>query len=133
VRYVIEKSVRKQGARLISTETNAHIWTTSFDQNIKDLGLGREAIGTRLRTGLGIGALDVKNARSVRERPGDPDVFDLLLRAPADYFKLWRPGAGKRDVDTFRAGVSVPLHNLAAVVYRRAPRNSKDCRFRSSL
>jgi PQQ-dependent catabolism-associated CXXCW motif protein len=95
VRYVIDGSLRKFGERLrvtvqlISTETNAHLWTGSFDQDVANIGGGYEDIVSRLRAGLRIRVLDAEVARSRVERRNVPNVFDLLLRARSNYYKPW--------------------------------------------
>ena len=89
VRYVVEGSVRKLGdtlrvnVQLISAETNTHVWAGRFDQSVKDLGIGQEEIVSRLRAALGVQMFDAESARGARERPNDPDAFDVLLRAQA--------------------------------------------------
>ena len=94
MRFVVEGSVRKLGdmlrvnVQLISCETNTHIWAGRFDQNVRDLGAGQEAIISRLTEVLGIQMFDAESARSVRERPDNPDASDLLLRG----WSAWRRG-----------------------------------------
>jgi adenylate cyclase len=87
VRYVLEGSVRRidatlrVNAQLISAETGAHLWSDRFDEEISELAAGQEQVVTRMRAGLGISLVEVENARSLRERPTNPDAFDLILRA----------------------------------------------------
>jgi adenylate cyclase len=87
VRYVLEGSVRRIGTRLrvnaqlVSTDTGAELWTDRFDQDISDLTAGQEQILARMRGELGIGLVEIEAARSRRERPTNPDAFDLVLRA----------------------------------------------------
>ncbi|MGC1408150.1 MAG: FlgO family outer membrane protein [Acetobacteraceae bacterium] len=87
VRYVIEGSVRRLSnvlrvnAKLVSTETNTHLWAGRFDEVAEDRTLGQEAIIGRLRSILSLQLLKAENARSMRERPDRPDAYDLLLRA----------------------------------------------------
>ena len=87
VRYVVEGSVRKLGdelrvnAQLIATETGAHLWADRFDQHLSDLNAGQEAIVRRIGQTLNVALLDIESARSKRERPTDPDAFDLIIRA----------------------------------------------------
>ncbi len=87
VRYVIEGNVRKLGntlrvnAQLTSAETNTHVWAGRFDQMAEDGTLGQDAIVGRLRATLSRQVLNAESARSMRERPDQPDAFDLLLRA----------------------------------------------------
>jgi adenylate cyclase len=87
VRYVLEGSVRKLGdvlrvnVQLIATETGAHLWADRFDQKLNDLSSGQEEILDRIGRTLNVALTDLENARSKRERPTSPDVFDLILRA----------------------------------------------------
>ncbi len=87
VRYVIEGSVRRIGAalmvnvRLTSAETGAELWSDRFDEQVAELAAGQEPIVARMRTELGISIIDIESARSLRDRPTDPDAFDLVLRA----------------------------------------------------
>lgn len=87
IRYAIEGSVRRLGdvlrvnAQLISTETRAHLWADRFDEPVKDLGGGQEEVIQRLGSAPGWEMIQIEAERSQRERPSDPDVFDLILRA----------------------------------------------------
>ena len=87
MRYVVEGSVRKLddvlrvNVRLISVETNTHVWADRFDQSAEDRTVGQEQITSRLRAALGLQVLNAESARSMRERPDRQGAFDLLLRA----------------------------------------------------
>jgi adenylate cyclase len=87
VRYLLEGSVRKiddtarVNARLVDANSGQDIWADRFDQPLKDLGAGQDAIVRRIGTALNIQLVDVESARSKRERPTDPAAFDLILRA----------------------------------------------------
>ena len=89
VRYVLEGSVHKLGemlrvnAQLIATETGAHLWADRFDQQLNDLSAGQDAIVRRIGQTLDAALADVESARSKRERPTNPDAFDLIQRARA--------------------------------------------------
>jgi adenylate cyclase len=86
VRYVLEGSVRRiettlrVNAQLTSAETGAHLWSDRFDQKISELAAGQEQVVARMREGLGWSLIEIENARSLRERPTNPDSFDLFLR-----------------------------------------------------
>ena len=90
VRYAVTGSVRQLGvmlrvnAQLTSTETGAQLWSDRFDQPISDLASGQDRIIIRLRAALAIGLTDIEARRSARERPTNPDAFDLILRARAE-------------------------------------------------
>src|SRR4051794_40476872 len=87
VRYVLNGSVRRVGnalrvhAELASTETGAQIWSDRFDEDVRELNAGQREIVVRIKGALRIKVLDYESARSARERPTDPDAFDLILRA----------------------------------------------------
>jgi TolB-like protein/DNA-binding winged helix-turn-helix (wHTH) protein len=87
VRYVLEGSVRKIGAtlrvnvQLVSAETGAHLWSDRFDEEISQLAAGQQQIVTRLSDTIGLSVVEIEDARSRRERPTNPDPFDLILRA----------------------------------------------------
>ena len=87
VRYVLEGSVRRiedalrVNVQLVSAETGTHLWSDRFDEPIGELSLGQEQIVMRMRDELGITLVEIENARSLRERPADPDAFDLILQA----------------------------------------------------
>jgi class 3 adenylate cyclase/TolB-like protein len=89
VRYAVRGSVRRLGstlrvnAELGSTETGAQLWSDSFNQAVNDLAAGQEQIVIRMRAALNISLADIEAARSLRERPTNPDAFDLVLRARA--------------------------------------------------
>ncbi len=87
VRYVLEGSVRRMGTtlrvnvQLTSAENGAHLWSERFDEDIGELAAGQEQIVARMRESLGWSIIEIENARSLRERPTNPDAFDLILRA----------------------------------------------------
>ncbi len=87
VRYVLEGSVRKIGAilrvnvQLISAETGAHLWSDRFDEEIRQLAAGQQQIIERMYDTIGLSLVEIESARSQRERPTNPDAFDLILRA----------------------------------------------------
>jgi adenylate cyclase len=87
VRYLLEGSIRKLSetvrvnAQLIATETGAHLWADRFDQQLTQLSVGQEEIVQRIGFTLNVALTDIESARSKRERPTEPDAFDLILRA----------------------------------------------------
>lgn len=88
VRYLVQGSVRRMGegvvrvnAELVSTETGEGLWAERFDQDVRDLGQGQGDIVRRLAIALDARLVNAEAARSERDRPDDPDAFDLVLRA----------------------------------------------------
>lgn len=89
VRYVLEGSVRRVGAslkvdgQLTSAETGTELWSDRFDEAVSDPATDQERIVSRLQTGALRAIIATESARSFRERPNDPDAFDLVVRARA--------------------------------------------------
>jgi TolB-like protein/DNA-binding winged helix-turn-helix (wHTH) protein len=89
VRYVLEGSVRKIGellrinVQLVSAETGAHLWSDRFDEEISQPAAGQQRVVARLSDSVGDSMVDIEAARSQRERPANPDAFDLILQARA--------------------------------------------------
>jgi adenylate cyclase len=87
VRYVVEGSVRRVGSalrinvQLVSTETGSHLWADRSDRAVSDLAAGQDDVLARMRGALGLSLIDAEAGRSRRERPANPDAFDLVLRA----------------------------------------------------
>jgi TolB-like protein/DNA-binding winged helix-turn-helix (wHTH) protein/cytochrome c-type biogenesis protein CcmH/NrfG len=96
VRYVLEGTVHPSGdrarvtARLSDTSTAASVWTEAFDIDRRDLGGLRDDVGARLANSLKFGLAYAAAARSLRERPRDPEAVDLLLRANAMWHRTPR-------------------------------------------
>jgi TolB-like protein/DNA-binding winged helix-turn-helix (wHTH) protein len=87
VRYVLEGSVRQIGAvlrvnaQLVAAETGAQLWSDRFDEEISQLAVGQQQIVARLSDTVGFSMVEIEGARSLRERPTNPDAFDLILQA----------------------------------------------------
>ena len=121
VRYVVEGSVRKLGdmlrvnVQLVSSETNTHVWAGRFDQSVKDLGGGQDEIVSRLRAALGVQVLDTESARSARERPDNPDVFDLMIRGWALSRNAIGPSQWERAAAFFEQALRVDPESVRAM------------------
>jgi adenylate cyclase len=87
VRYMIRGTVRRLddmlrvNVQLIATESGATLWSDRFDQWPAAGMAAEEQMVARMRSGLGVSLVDVETVRSLRERPGNPDAADLVLRA----------------------------------------------------
>ena len=87
VRYLLEGSVRKAGARLritaqlVEAETGAHVWADKFDGALEDVFDLQDQITDRV---VGIIEPSVRRSeieRSRRKRPENLDAYDLFLRS----------------------------------------------------
>jgi adenylate cyclase len=121
VRYAVEGSVRRLGAtlrvnaQLTSTETGAQLWSERFDQPISDLAGGQEQIVIRLREALAIGLTDIEAQRSTRERPTNPDAFDLVLRARAERNRPESPETLAEAARLFELALQCDPNSIAAL------------------
>jgi tetratricopeptide (TPR) repeat protein len=77
--------VLRLNVQLVSAESGGHVWADALDEPVKDLGAGQRELVTRLGNATGWELVQVEAARSARERPVAPDVFDLYLRARSLY------------------------------------------------
>jgi adenylate cyclase len=87
VRYVLEGSVRKAGARLritaqlIEAATGSHVWADKFDGALEDVFDLQDKITAAI---VGIIEPNIRRAeieRAQRKRPESLDAYDLYLRA----------------------------------------------------
>ena len=100
VRYALKGSVRRiedtlrVSVQLISAETGVHLWSDRFDEPTAAQSSGQEQIVTRARDEVGPRLVEIEAARSLLERPTNPDAFDLILRARS----IWSlPPTPERD------------------------------------
>jgi adenylate cyclase len=63
------------------------LWADRVDVRLRDIGTGQEEIVDHLSSALGIELVQAEAARSIRERPNNPDAFDLVLRARSLFFQ----------------------------------------------
>ena len=87
VRYVLEGSIRKAGARiritcqLIDADTGAHIWADRFDRELAEVFDLQDEVTQRVVTAIEPNVRSAEIAR-LRKKPTDHlDAYDLYLRA----------------------------------------------------
>ena len=101
VRYVLEASLRDLGdhysvnAQLVDAANGTHLWAERFDVPRDAPGGAQAAISRRIAGGLRYNLVQIEAARSLKERPANPDALDLYLRAGA----IWA-NENSRDADT---------------------------------
>jgi TolB-like protein/DNA-binding winged helix-turn-helix (wHTH) protein len=122
VRYTVRGSQRRFGSmlrvnvELSSTETGVQLWSDSFDQEIADLASGQEQIVIRMRAALNVSLADTEAARSLRERPTNPDAFDFILRGRAVMLLPQTKDTMARAVGLFQQALSRDPNAVLALV-----------------
>ena len=87
VRYVLEGSVQRSGARmrvnvqLIDAESGAHLWSERFDKPLADLFDMQDEIVARLANALNTQLVTTEARRA--ERASNPDAMDLYFQGMA--------------------------------------------------
>ena len=93
VRYVLEGSAQKSGARirvnaqLIDAETGAHLWADQFDSDQGELLEMQDEIVTRLARALQIQLAAVEASHVKRTHPENPDAEELAMQCEATYLR----------------------------------------------
>jgi adenylate cyclase len=88
VRYALEGSVQPSGdrlrvhAKLIETESDAHLWADQFDENRSDLLQMQDAIVMRIGFAIGL-KITEERARRAKARAANPNAEDLAWRCTA--------------------------------------------------
>jgi TolB-like protein len=89
VRYVLEGSVQRDGARvrvnaqLIDAESGAHLGVDRFEEDVADLFKLQDEVVARLARTLQVELVNAEAQRSLHDRPRNPDAIDLTLRGLA--------------------------------------------------
>ena len=122
VRYVLEGSARRIGdtlrvnVQLVSTETGAHLWSDRFDEEISQLAAGQQQIIARMRDTIGFSLEEIEGARSLRERPTNPDAFDLILRARSMAHLPQTPQRDKEKLALYERALVLDPSSVPAMV-----------------
>jgi TolB-like protein/Tfp pilus assembly protein PilF len=89
VRYVLEGSVQRDGARvrvnaqLIDAESGAHLGVDRFEDDVADLFKLQDDVVARLARTLQVDLVNAEAQRSLHDRPRNPDAIDLTMRGLA--------------------------------------------------
>lgn len=120
VRYVLEGSVQRGGARLrvnvqlVDAETGAHLWADRFDKPIADLFEMQDEIVSRLANALNAQLIEEEARRS--QRSLHPDSMDLLFQGVALLNKGWTPEYLAQARDLFERALELDPQNIEAMV-----------------
>src|SRR5215469_3761607 len=120
IRYVLEGSVQRGGARLrvnvqlADAETGAHLWADRFDKPVADLFDMQDEIVSRLANELEAQLTEVEARRS--ERSPHPSSMELYFQGRALLNKGWTPEYLARARDRFERALSLDPKNIDAMV-----------------
>jgi adenylate cyclase len=122
VRYVLEGSAQKSGARirvtaqLIDAETGAHLWADQFDANQGDMLEMQDEIVTRLAHALQIQLTAVEASRVSRAHPENADAEELAMQCEAGYLR-WgvMPGAAQPAFALCERALEIDGRNVRAL------------------
>jgi adenylate cyclase len=93
VRYVLEGSVRKTGARvritgqLIEATTGAHIWAERYDRDLTDIFDVQDEIAQSVVAAIEPSLRKAEIKRVQRKRPDDLNAYDYYLQALAHMYE----------------------------------------------
>jgi TolB-like protein/cytochrome c-type biogenesis protein CcmH/NrfG len=97
VRYVVEGSVRRSGARvritaqLNDTATGSHIWAEHYDRDLTDVFAVQDEITDAIVAAIEPQIYAAENFHSRRKPPNSVDAWDLVMRALSHHWRVTRP------------------------------------------
>jgi adenylate cyclase len=86
VRYVLEGSVRKSGARvritaqLIDASTSGHLWAERFDRDLTDIFAVQDDVTSQIVSALALNLNAGDRKRIAAEHTDNPEAYDCFLR-----------------------------------------------------
>ena len=98
VRYILEGSVRRGGARiritaqLIDAETGNHIWAERFERELEDIFAVQDQVTEAILAAIAPEIGEVERGRAQRRPPDDLDAWDLYQRGLAAYYSSTEVG-----------------------------------------
>ena len=98
VRYVLEGSVRKAGARvritgqLVNALTGAHVWADRFDGELADIFDLQDQVTSKVVGAIAPKLEQAEIERSKRKPTESLDAYDYFLRGMAAFYQFTRPG-----------------------------------------
>ncbi|HTZ67611.1 MAG TPA: adenylate/guanylate cyclase domain-containing protein [Roseiarcus sp.] len=96
VRYVLEGSVRKAGARvritgqLVNASTGAHVWADRFDGELADIFDLQDQVTTRVVGAIAPKLEQAEIERAKRKPTENLDAYDYFLRGMAAFYQYTR-------------------------------------------
>jgi TolB-like protein len=118
VRYILEGTVRRQGARLrisaqlIDAAADAHLWADKYEGTIEDVFEMQERLARVIVEALEL-RLTTEEDRRLAERPiRNVQAYECLLRARHEAWR-WRKDAIDRAVQLIQRGLGIVGDNAA--------------------
>ncbi len=96
VRYLVEGSVRKEGARVRITAqlndaaTGSHVWAERYDRQLTDVFAVQDEITTAIVAAIEPQIYAAEHFRARRKPPNSLDAWDLVMRALSHYWRVTR-------------------------------------------
>jgi adenylate cyclase len=121
VRYVLEGSVQRDGARvrvnaqLIDAESGAHLWADRFEEDVADLFKLQDEVVARLARTLQIELTNAEAQRSLHDRPGNADAIDLTMRGFALLNQTLSKASSYEARDLFEHALTLDPKNADAL------------------
>lgn len=130
VRYVLEGSARRAGARirvnaqLIDAASGLHIWAERFDRDLTDVFVVQDELTQCVAAAIGPALIKAETEQARRKTPEQLAVWDLYLRGRWHYYQHTEDGFAKATAYARRALAldesAAELHaGIAAVSYTR--------------
>ena len=120
VRYVLEGSMRKAGAKvritcqLIDATTGAHLWAERYDGELRDIFALQDEIAVEVVSAIQPKLLQAEIDLAAARRPNDLSAYDLYLRATPRYYTMTREGVAEALLLLSRALEIDPRYSAAA-------------------
>ena len=112
VRYVLEGSVRKVGARvrvtgqLIEAETGNHLWAERYDRDLADIFAIQDEITERVTGAIEPEMLLVEGRRAARKSAANLDAFDCYMRG-LSHFHRFAPDESRQAETWLRRAIDL--------------------------
>jgi adenylate cyclase len=112
VRYVLEGSVRKAGARvritaqLVDASTGGHLWAERYDRNVGDIFALQDEVTQKIVTALAVKLTRDEQERLERRYTNNLEAYDCLLQG-LGYFYLYTKDGNDRARTMFDKAIDL--------------------------
>ena len=119
VRYVLEGSVQRSDDRvrvntqLVDALTGQHLWAKAYDRKAGDIFAVQDDIASKVAAEMEVQLTEGEQARIARGHAGDPQAYDLYLRARQHYHRYTKNDF-KRAQQLYQRAVDIDPGFVAA-------------------